>query len=205
MEAYAPTTRGGEQTRPARRQVRGFRRAFVFDIAQTDGVPLPDVAPALLTGEAPADLWDSLAAQVAAHGYRLERGDCRGANGYTDPTSATVKVRADVDDAQAVKTLAQELAHIECGHVENLPTYATCRGRCEVEAESAAYVVTAAAGMDASGYSFAYVAQWAGGDTSTVRQAAETVTKAARSILRQLDDPADQPEASESAEAPAAA
>jgi len=78
-----------------------------------------------------------------------------------------------------------------------------CRGRCEVEAESVAYVVTASAGMDASGYSFAYVAQWAGGDTSTVRQAAETVTKAARSILRQLDGPADQPGHSETAAAPA--
>jgi len=203
-EGAAAQGGGAEETRPVRRQVRGFRRAFVFDIAQTDGEPLPDVAPALLTGEAPADLWDGLAAQVAGHGYRLERGECRGANGYTDPTSSTVRVRGDVDDAQAVKTLAHELAHIECGHVENLPTYATCRGRCEVEAESVAYVVTASAGMDASGYSFAYVAQWAGGDTSTVRQAAETVTKAARSILRQLDGPADQPEHSETAAAPAA-
>lgn len=120
----------------------------MFDIAQTDGEPLPDVAPALLTGEAPVDLWDGLAAQVTGRGYRLERGECRGANGYTDPTSGTVRVRGDVDDAQAVKTLAHELAHIECGHVEKLPTYATCRGRWEVEAESVAYVVPAAAGMD---------------------------------------------------------
>jgi len=44
-------------------------------------------------------------------------------------------------------------------------------------------VVAAAHGLDASGYSFAYVAGWAGGDLSVVRQAAETVTKAARTIL----------------------
>ena len=200
-----PENEGAAASAPARRQVRGFRRAFVFDIAQTDGEPLPDVATTLLTGQAPAELWDTLAAQVARHGYRLERGQCRGANGYTDPTSGTVRVRDDVDDAQAVRTLAHELAHIECGHVENLPTYATCRGRCEVEAESVAYVVTAAAGMDASGYSLAYVAQWAGGDPGTVRQAAETVTKAARSILRHLDAPADQPEHGDTAQVPAAA
>jgi len=77
----------------------------------------------------------------------------------------------------------KELAHIEAGHIGDLPTYATCRGRCEVEAESIAYVVAAAHGLDASGYSFAYVAGWAGGDLSVVRQAAETVTKAARTIL----------------------
>jgi len=56
-------------------------------------------------------------------------------------------------------------------------------GRCEVEAESVAYVVAAAHGLDASGYTFAYVAGWAGGDLTRVRQAAETVTKAARTIL----------------------
>ena len=94
-----------------------------------------------------------------------------------------VRVRADIDDAQAVKTLAHELGHLECGHVQDLPTYLTCRGRCEVEAESVAYVVAAAHGLDASGYTFAYVAGWAGTDLTRVRQAAETVTKAARTIL----------------------
>jgi hypothetical protein len=179
----ASDERGGEAA-PATggRQLRGFRVVHVFDVAQTEGDPLPDVAPAL-TGQAPAGLWDDLAAQVTGHGYTLERGACCGANGYTDPARRVVRVRDDVDDAQAVKTLAHELGHIECGHVEDLPTYLTCRGRCEVEAESIAYVVAAAHGLDASGYTFAYVAGWAGGDLTRVRQAAETVTKAARTIL----------------------
>jgi len=165
------------------KQVRGFRAVHVFDVAQTEGDPLPEVAPSLLTGQAPAGLWDDLASQVTGYGYALERGVCAGANGYTDPTRRVVRVRGDIDDAQAVKVLAHELGHLECGHVTDLPTYLTCRGRCEVEAESVAYVVSAAHGLDASGYSFAYVAGWAGGDPATVRQAAETVTKAARTIL----------------------
>jgi hypothetical protein len=159
------------------------RVVHVFDVAQTNGEPLPEVAPALLTGQAPAGLWDTLVAQVVWHGFRLERGDCRGANGYTDPARRVVRIRADVDEAQAVKTLAHELGHLECGHVLDLPTYATCRGRCEVEAESVAYVVAASAGLDTGGYSFAYVAGWAGGEVTVVRQAAETVTTAARTIL----------------------
>jgi len=175
--------RGGQAAPAGGRQVRGFRVVHVFDVEQTDGDPLPDVAPALLTGQAPAGLWSDLAGQVTGHGYTLERGDCSGANGYTDPARRVVRVRDDVDDAQAVKTLAHELGHLECGHVEDLPTYLTCRGRCEVEAESVAYVVAAAHGLDASGYTFAYVAGWAGTDLARVRQAAETVTKAARTIL----------------------
>ncbi len=180
-----PQDERGGQAGPASsgQQLRGFRVVHVFDVAQTEGDPLPDVAPALLTGQAPAGLWDDLAGQVTGHGYALERGDCSGANGYTDPTRRVVRVRDDVDDAQAVKTLAHELGHLECGHARDLPTYLTCRGRCEVEAESVAYVVAAAHGLDASGYTFAYVAGWAGTDLARVRQAAETVTKAARTIL----------------------
>ena len=38
------------------RQLRDCRVVRVFDVAQTEGEPLPDVAPALLTGQAPAGL-----------------------------------------------------------------------------------------------------------------------------------------------------
>ncbi len=173
---------------PTARRVRGFRPAYVFDVAQTDGEPLPDVGPALLTGQAPAGLWDALAAQITAHGYTIERGPCGGANGYTDPKTHTVRVREDVDDAQAVKTLAHELGHIECGHVEDMATYLICRDRCEVEAESVAYIVTAAHDMDASGYTFPYVATWAGGDVDQIKATAQAVTTTARTILARLTD-----------------
>ena len=185
----ATTSSGGaaSQGGGGKQQVLGFRVAHVFDVAQTEGAPLPDVAPTLLVGQAPAGLWDALEGQVLGHGYTVHRGDTGRANGWTDPTSRTVRVSGGVDDAQAVKTLIHELAHIEAGHVGDLPTYATCRGRCEVEAESIAYVVAAANGLDASGYTFAYIAGCAGGDLSVVRQAADTVTQTARRILTPLD------------------
>ena len=46
------------------RQLRDCRVVHVFDVKQVEGEPLPDLAPALLTGQAPAGLWDELAAQV---------------------------------------------------------------------------------------------------------------------------------------------
>jgi len=182
-EPTATCSGGAAPDAGGKQEVRGFRVVHVFALHQTEGAPLPEVAPSLLTGQAPAGLWDALERQVLGHGYTVHRGDPGRANGWTDPTSRTVRVSSDVDDAQAVKTLIHELAHIEAGHVGDLPTYATCRGRCEVEAESVAYVVAAAHGLDASGYTFAYVAGWAGGDLTCVRQSAETVTKAARTIL----------------------
>jgi len=103
------TSGGGAVPDVGGKQVRGFRVAHVFDIQQTGGDPLPDVAPSLLTGQAPAGLWNDLANQVSGHGYALERGNCGGANGYTDPTRRVVRVRDDIEDAHAVKTLAHDL------------------------------------------------------------------------------------------------
>ena len=180
---------GGDADQPAgARVLRGFRVAHVFDVSQTEGDPLPEIRPELLTGDAPAALWAALAAQVAAHGYTLVREACGQANGVTDPAARTVRVRPDVADAQAVKTLAHELAHIECGHTAEGYDYRGCRGRAEAEAESVAYIVTAWAGLDAGAYTVPYVAGWSAGDTDVVRATAVTVTAAARRILDQLDD-----------------
>ncbi|MGY2074839.1 ArdC-like ssDNA-binding domain-containing protein [Blastococcus sp. SYSU DS0828] len=181
---------GGDTDQPAEavRALRGFRVAHVFDISQTEGEPLPEIRPQLLTGDAPAALWEALATQVASHGYTLTRESCGQANGVTDPAARTVRVRPDVADAQAVKTLAHELAHIECGHTTDGFDYRGCRGQAEAEAESVAYIVTAWAGLDSGAYTVPYVAAWSAGDVDVVRAAAATVTAAARRILDHLDD-----------------
>jgi hypothetical protein len=85
--------------------------------------------------------------------------ECPGANGVTDPAARTVRVRADVENRQAVKALARELAHIQCGHTADGLTYPDCRGRAEIEAESTAYVVRAAAGVDTTAYTVPYLAR----------------------------------------------
>ena len=129
---------------------------------QTDGLPLPDPGigqPALLAGQAPAGLWDRLQGFLEERGFEVRRGPCHdGANGYTDFTQHLVMVRDDVDDAQAVKTLAHEGAHALL-HSDRKGL--ECRGIREVEAESVAYMVTSAHGLDSSQYTFNYVAGWA--------------------------------------------
>lgn len=166
-----------------RRVLRGFRVAHVFDIAQTDGDRVaPPARPQLLEGEAPAGLWDTLADQIVAAGFTLARGDIRtGANGVTNFASRAVTIAAHLSQAQAVKTLAHELAHVT---MHNGTEYAAgCRGQAEIEAESVAYIVCSAAGLTTAGYSFGYVAHWAGGDAKTIRHTADRVIGAARTIL----------------------
>jgi antirestriction protein ArdC len=163
------------------RVLRGFKVAHVFDLAQTDGDPLPDIRPALLHGEAPAGLWDALADQVAAAGFTLHRGNCRASNGRTDYAVRTVTVRDDVSDAQAAKTLAHELAHVL---LHDGTEYALgCRGLVEVEAESVAYIVATASGLPTDAYTLPYVAHWADGNAAAIRATADRVISAAHAIV----------------------
>jgi len=165
--------------------IRGFTTVSVFDLSQTDGDELPNVEPALLDGDGVTGLWDALATLVAAQGYTLVRGDCHGANGVTEHETRTVRVRGDVSEAQATKTLAHELAHVLM-HPDAV-TYHACRGRSEVEAESVAYLVCRSAGLPTDGYTFPYVAGWASGDADKVRETADAAIKTARVILKGLE------------------
>jgi antirestriction protein ArdC len=182
---YRSKTTDEDGTETTHVGVRGFTTATVFDVSQTDGKELPDVRPALLDGAGVAGLWDALALQVKAAGYTLERGDCRGANGYTDHSVRTVRVRDDVSDAQATKTLCHELAHVLL-HPDSA-AYFQCRGLCEVEAESVAYLVCRAAGLATDGYSWPYIARWSDGKAEVVQSTAGRVLEAARTILAGLE------------------
>ena len=147
-----------------RRQMTGVRVAHVFDASQVDPPPQTErPQPTLLAGQAPPGLWDSLAQLVTQEGFSLTRGDCGGANGYTNFATKEVRVRADVDDAQSVRTLCHEAAHVLTMDPADIATYGSqhCRGILEVIAESTAYLVTQAHGLDASQYTFNYVAGWA--------------------------------------------
>src|SRR6266536_2548790 len=152
-------------------ELSGFLLVPVVDVSQLQGNP-PTARPAPpkpveLSGDAPTGLWDGIAAQITARGYRIERGDCGGAYGQTVWADHRVTVRADVEPAQAAKTLTHELAHILCDH----QTRTITRALREVEAESVACIVAAVCGLDTLTYSVPYVAGWAT-DRDTARQSA---------------------------------
>ena len=181
----------------ARHAVVGYRPVYVWDVSQTTGDPLPSPPrPQLLAGQAPGGLWDALTAQCETAGLTVARqpiaGDL-GPNGYTSFDDREIVVRADVDDAQAVKTLAHELGHALLHDPATFAggTTTGCRGTQEVEAESLAFLVSAEHGLDSSDYTFAYIAGWArqaaageGGDVEKViRDTATRVLATARQVL----------------------
>ncbi|MBN9176963.1 MAG: serine/arginine repetitive matrix protein 2 [Microbacterium sp.] len=178
-----------------RSRMVGAKPAYVWDVSQTAGDPIPErSSPALLVGGAPEGLWEGLAGLVEAEGFAVLRvehaGMIHGANGLTDYRNRTVAVRTNMDEAAQVKTLAHELTHVKLHGPEN-PDATGHRGIGEVEAESVALMIGAAHGMDTSAYTIPYVSGWAGTvkdkDPAEVVQATgERVRKTARAILDAL-------------------
>ena len=167
--------------------VRGFTIASVFAARQTDGegsIPEP-VRPELLTGDGPSGMWDALTELVEAQGFSVQRGELFPANGTADMLAKVVTVADRLDGAASVKTLAHELAHVLM-HNGPICDYLANRGRCEVEAESVAYLICDAFGLASDGYSFAYVANWSRGEMAVVIEAADKVRKCASAILESL-------------------
>lgn len=161
----------------------GFRIVHVFDVADTEGDALPEPPRArLLRGDAPAELWDALSAQVEAAGFsvataeEIEPGS--GINGRTRYTGSEVLIAtAGRSRAAQTKTLAHELAHVL------LHRGMQDRARAEVEAESVAYLVCDAFGLATDDYSVGYVAGWSDGDPEVVLRSALTVRRCADGIL----------------------
>jgi len=170
------------------RRVVGFRVVHVFDIAQTEGEPLPEVPVALVEGDLPSH-WEQVSGLITGAGFDLQVADLERlgeANGITDWQHRDVVVRASLPGAQRFKTAIHELAHVRL-HEPTSDGRPSCRGIVEVEAESVAYMVCAALGIDSAGYSLPYVASWSGGDITKVSATANRVIGCARQVLTQLE------------------
>ncbi|MPZ53571.1 MAG: hypothetical protein GEU79_12700 [Acidimicrobiia bacterium] len=136
--------------------------------------------PELLSGD--GTQWEGIVAMVEARGYTVEttRRRTGEANGQTDSTARKVTVRSDLEGAQRTKTLVHELAHVIL-HAD-APRRDLERSVLEVEAESVAYLVCQALGIDSARYSVPYVAAWAHGDLDLISQTARQVVATANTI-----------------------
>jgi len=162
-----------------------FRVVHVFDIAQTDGDDLPEPPCHRLQGGDSTGAYAQLVAVANSLGFTVEDAHFAGAkNG--DCTFGERRIRVEVRNApaQRVKTLVHELAHAM------LHENATDRGIAELEAESVAYVVCSALGIDSQDYSFGYVAGWGGGEEaiSAIRACGSRIQKTASAILAGLEE-----------------
>jgi hypothetical protein len=177
---------GPDERVESHRSLVGFRLEHVFSVHQTAGVPLPEPPlPELLAGAAPPGLTDAVTRLIKGAGFQVGEVDSAaaigGANGLTSFAERRVSVRADMDEAARAKTLLHEAAH---ALLHGDPPGSTLpRALKEVEAESVAFVVARAHGMDTGSYSFPYVAVWAGRDGAKAVAATQARVARAATVL----------------------
>jgi antirestriction protein ArdC len=160
--------------------VRGFRRVAVFDLAQTDGAPLPSPCERL-KGEVSGEQYPRLVAVAHRIGFLVDDAPLpEGTNGECHFAERRLRIRTGNSEVQRVKTLAHELGHAV------LHEFEVDRAKAELEAESIAYVVCRSLGIDSGTYSFGYVATWAGGGDAAItaiRGSCDRIASTAHMIL----------------------
>ena len=166
-----------------RRRLVGFKVGHVFDVSQTEGEPLPTIAEHVSSDVDRYDeVMDAICA-VSAYPVEVVDGLPPETNGLFS-RMGYIAIRAGMPQGQTVKTALHELAH---SVLHDDPEAEPDRAMREVQAESVAYAVSAALGLDTSGYSFGYVASWAVGKTDEeMRRCMKVVRDAAKGIIDRM-------------------
>ena len=154
----------------------------VFDVADTEGDPLPEQPAIYLEGDDANGLFAPLAEFITAQGWDVALEDIAedGLNGYTQGSTRRIRVDSKMASAMQVKTLLHEIAHALLHFDED--STREHRGLIETEAESTAYAAGALLGIDTSAWSIGYVAGWAGGDVDLIRSTAANVLRVVNAI-----------------------
>ena len=182
---YCPTCGMEVEIEPeAEAEPRFFKVVYVFDIAQTEGKPLPEFEVPVLAGEVNEELFARLKALMQQRGVSVSFESRPhldpGIKGqFTAPNQ--IWVRPEEPPAQQLKTLLHESAHYYSAGVFRIP-----RADAETIAESAAYVVGAHYGFDTGIRSFPYVALWAR-DKKVLERNLGDIRKVATTILEGLE------------------
>jgi antirestriction protein ArdC len=164
----------------------GFRAAYVFDISQTDGQPLPEIGS--VNGD-PREYRERLAQFVAAQGIALEYSeDIAPARGMSE--GGKITLLPGQSPADELTTLSHEVAH-ELMHRDERRSSTSRRVR-ETEAEAVAFVVCSAIGLDTGSAAQDYIGLY-GGDAKLLSESLECVQRTATQILKSIgadDSPA---------------
>ena len=183
-----PVTEEKEITIPA------YKVVSVFDVSQTEGKDLPDIAVDELTGDVERyrDFFAALEkTSPVPIGFEQIPGS---SHGYYHLEDKRIAIQEGMSELQTLKTAIHEIAHaklhdIDLNAPENEQQPRVDRRTREVEAESVAYTVCQHYGLDTSDYSFGYVAGWSSGrELSELKNSLETIRSAAAEIINSIDE-----------------
>lgn len=171
-----------------------FKVVSVYDISQTEGKELPEIAVELTDNvERYEEIFTAL---KKASPCPVQFGDLPGeVKGCCDYAGNLIIIQNGMSEAQTLKTMVHEIAHAKlhseifgdgfCGD-----TPRSVRETREVEAESVAYVVCQHFGIDTSDYSFGYIAGWSSGkELEELKSSLSRIRNAAAELIEGIEGP----------------
>lgn len=179
-----------EAEKEIRKVVSGFRIAYVYDIADTDGDD--SMLPVLVTGlagnsEQEKEIYERLLGVISKE-HCVQEVSGTASKGSFNLETKVISIRDDLEYLQKIKTLLHEYAHLL--DFEMHPEDDVSRNRRELIAESVAFIVSLRLGLDTSRYSMSYIKSWLK-DKEELKIIADSVQKIAYTIITELAESSD--------------
>lgn len=179
-----------EGEKETKKVLSGFRIAYVYDIADTDGSD--EMLPVLVKGlsgnsESEREIFIRLM-KVISKEFVVQEITGTASKGSYNLETGIITVRSDLEYLQRIKTLLHETAHaydFKMNPEEDIP-----RNRRELIAESVAMVVSMRLGLDTSSYSLSYIQSWLK-NKEELKIIADTVQKVSYKIINMLAESED--------------
>lgn len=176
-----------------------FRVVSVFDVSQTEGRPLPQLASDLIGNVQNYEIFMEALRRSSPVPMEI-RAIRESMDGYFDPEKQRIAIRDDMSEVQTVSAAIHEITHAKLHNYEKERLAAAAgeegqepprpkdRNTEEVEAESVSYAVCQYYGIETGENSFGYIANWSSGkELPELKASLDTIQKTASSLISDID------------------
>ena len=175
-----------------------YRPVKVFDVAQTDGKPLPQLAATLSGNVEQYEVFTEALRRSAPVPISF-KALAPNLDGYFSPGDQAITIREGMSQVQTVSAMVHEIAHSKLHDYEKQQEEASAgkdgaeivkkdRHTEEVEAESISYAVCQYYGIETGDNSFGYIASWSEGkELKELRASLETINRTASELITAID------------------
>ena len=175
-----------------------FKVVSVFDVSQTYGKPLPQLAADLSGNVQQYEVFMEALRRASPVPMEI-KPVARDTDGFFSIKAQSITIRAGMSEVQTVCAAVHEIAHAKLHDYEHMTELADdgetilvpgekSRNTEEVEAESISYAVCQYYGIETGENSFGYIATWSKGkELKELRASLETINKTASELITDID------------------
>ena len=175
-----------------------FKVVSVFDVSQTSGKPLPQLAADLSGNVQQYEVFMEALRRASPVPMEI-KPVARDTDGFFSIKAQSITIRAGMSEVQTVCAAVHEIAHAKLHDYEHMTELADdgetilvpgekSRNTEEVEAESISYAVCQYYGIETGENSFGYIATWSKGkELKELRASLETINKTASELITDID------------------